>query len=38
MKSHIIIGLHQEDERTEGVLPKRPYIDFGIAVLRMDQE
>ena len=37
-KTHIIIALHQEDERIEGVLPRRPYMDFGIAVLKMDNE
>lgn len=34
----MIIGLHQEDERITGVLPRRPYIDFGMAVLKMEQE
>jgi len=37
-KTHIIIALHQEDERNEGVLPRRPYLDFGLAVLKMEQE
>ena len=36
-KTQVIIGLHQEDERTEGVLPKRPYIDAGLALLKMDK-
>jgi calpain-15 len=37
-KSHVLIGLHQEDQRIDGVLPRRPYLDFGIAVLKMDAE
>ena len=35
-KTHIIIGLHQEDERIEGTLPRRNYLDFGIAILKRD--
>jgi hypothetical protein len=37
-KTHIVIGLHQEDERIEGTLPRRPYIDFGLAILKRDPE
>ena len=37
-KTHVIIGLHQEDERIEGVTPKRPYIDFGVAILKREIE
>lgn len=35
-KTHLIIGLHQEDERIEGTLPRRPYQDFGIALLKRE--
>jgi hypothetical protein len=34
----VIITLQQEDERIEGVLPRRPYIDLGVAILKMDKE
>lgn len=37
-KSHVLVTLHQEDERIEGVLPRRPYMDVGLAVLRMEKE
>jgi hypothetical protein len=37
-KSHVIIGLHQEDERAEGTLPRRGYMDMGIALLKRNQE
>ena len=37
-KSHIIITLNQEDERIEGVLPRRPYLDISLAVLKMDKD
>lgn len=37
-KTHLLITLSQEDERIEGVLPRRPYIDMGVAVLKMDKE
>lgn len=36
VKSHIVIGLHQEDERIEGALPRRAYIDHGLAILKRD--
>jgi len=32
--THMIITLHQEDERINGVLSRRPYIDAGIAILK----
>ena len=38
VKSHILMSLNQEDERIEGVLPRRPYIDTGLAILKMDKE
>jgi hypothetical protein len=31
-----VIGIHQEDERVEGTLPRRPYIDCGIAILKRE--
>lgn len=32
-KSKVIIGLHQEDERTQGVKQTRPYIDIGLTIV-----
>ena len=32
--TRVFIGIHQEDERIENVIARRPYIDIGIAVLR----
>jgi len=37
-KTHLVVTLHQEDERIEGVLPRRPYLDVGLAVLKMDKD
>lgn len=37
-KTHLVVGLHQEDERIEGTLPRRPYIDFGIAIIKRSLE
>ena len=37
-RTQIIIGLHQEDERIEGVILKRPYLDIGLAVLKKDKD
>jgi hypothetical protein len=37
-RSHVFITLHQEDERVEGVLPRRPYLDAGMVILKMDKE
>jgi len=33
-QTHLIITLHQEDERIEGTLPYRSYLDVGIVILR----
>lgn len=35
-KSHVIIGLHQEDERQEGTVQRRQYVDMGVALLKRD--
>lgn len=35
-KSHVIIGLHQEDERIQGTLPRRGYLDAGVCLLKRD--
>lgn len=35
-KSHVVIGLHQEDERQEATMQRRPYIDMGVALLKRD--
>jgi hypothetical protein len=35
-KTHLVVGLHQEDERIEGCLPRRPNIDFGVVILKRD--
>lgn len=32
-KTRIIISLHQEDERIQGVVTKRPYLDVGFKKL-----
>ena len=36
VKTHVVIGLHQEDERIEGTLPRRPYIDMGCVILKRE--
>ena len=36
VKTHLIVGLHQEDERVEGTLPRRSYLDFGLAIFKRD--
>ena len=36
-KSKIIIGLHQEDERTLGVKQTRPYIDIGLTIITYNE-
>ena len=36
-KTQMTITVHQEDERIEGVLSRRPYLDIGIAILRKDE-
>lgn len=33
-RTHIYVGLHQEDERCEGTSYLRPYLDIGISVLK----
>ena len=33
-KSHLYIGIHQEDERCSGAVETRPYIDIGVVVLK----
>jgi hypothetical protein len=37
-KSQVIVTLFQEDQRIEGVLPRRPYMDVSLAVLKMNKE
>lgn len=37
-RTHLVVGLHQEDERIEGTLPKRPYIDFGLTILKREAD
>lgn len=32
-KTRVIISLHQEDERIQGVVNRRPYLDIGIVIL-----
>jgi hypothetical protein len=34
----MFIGLHQEDERIQGVLDRRPFIDMGLSVMRLDED
>ena len=36
--TRIFIAVHQEDERINGVLQRRPYLDIGIAVLKRTQD
>lgn len=36
-KSKVIIGLHQEDERTLGVKQTRPYIDIGLSIVTYNE-
>lgn len=38
VRTHLVVGLHQEDERIEGTLPRRPYLDFGIALIKRSSE
>lgn len=33
-KCRVIIGLHQEDERSKGVSELRPYLDIGLTIFR----
>ena len=37
-EQEIFVGLHQEDERIQGVLDRRPFIDMGLAVIRVDED
>ncbi|CDW86928.1 calpain family cysteine protease containing protein [Stylonychia lemnae] len=37
-KTHLIVTLNQEDEKTKGVLPKRPYLDMGLVVMKADKD
>ena len=38
--THIIIGVHQEDERSQGIVAdhniQRSYLDVGLSILRQD--
>ena len=38
VRTHVFIGLHQEDERKIGVIARRPCIEIGIAILRRTSE
>ena len=35
--TQIVISLHQEDERIEGVLSVKPYLDVGILILKKSE-
>lgn len=37
-ETEIVIGLHQEDERSVGVKKLRKYLDFGIVVMQLEGE
>eukprot|EP00357_Protocruzia_adherens_P011223 CAMPEP_0115030694 /NCGR_PEP_ID=MMETSP0216-20121206/37993_1 /TAXON_ID=223996 /ORGANISM="Protocruzia adherens, Strain Boccale" /LENGTH=823 /DNA_ID=CAMNT_0002408007 /DNA_START=44 /DNA_END=2515 /DNA_ORIENTATION=+ len=37
-RSTLVIGVHQEDERINGVLSRRPYLDIGCAILKRNSE
>lgn len=37
-KSHVVLSICQEDERIKGVKPKKPYLDIGLAILKIDKE
>jgi hypothetical protein len=34
----MFIGLHQEDERIQGVASRRPFIDTGVCVIRVNED
>lgn len=34
----LFIGLHQEDERIQGVVQRRPFLDVGITVLKVNAD
>jgi len=33
----MFIGLHQEDERIQGVIDRRPFIDMGLCIIKVDE-
>lgn len=33
---NLFVGVHQEDERIVGVKERRPFIDIGIAIIKVD--
>ncbi|CDW72805.1 calpain family cysteine protease containing protein [Stylonychia lemnae] len=37
-RTHVFIGIHQEDERIQGVSETRPYQDIGVLVLKQTSE
>ena len=37
-EQEVFIGLHQEDERISGVVERRPFIDVGVTVIRVNEE
>ena len=37
-EQEIFVGLHQEDERIQNVLDRRPFIDMGLSVIRVDED
>ena len=32
-KQRVLIGIHQEDERIQGIVQRKPYIAIGVAIL-----
>lgn len=36
IKSNVVIGIHQEDERFKGVKKTRPYLDIGLVVIKKE--
>ena len=36
-RSHVLVGLHQDDNRVLGALNQAPYIDTGIAILKTEE-
>mmetsp|Transcript_33587 Transcript_33587/g.38165 ORF Transcript_33587/g.38165 Transcript_33587/m.38165 type:complete len:826 (+) Transcript_33587:44-2521(+) len=37
-RTHVVFGLHQEDERISGVIERRQYVDVGLVVLRRNSD
>ena len=37
-EQEIFVGLHQEDERIQCVLDRRPFIDMGLSVIKVTEE